>query len=238
MPPPGQPQTIALFKERWRWLTSTENEFYEQAYEMDGKVAPDFVPATGGGAEDEGGPQFPLAPFVAVAGTVVLIAGVAAVMQRRNRGIPPAVPPEQVLDRIAPLGVRTAAALIDLVPALAAPWAIPRPLSVRPTPEDMTSFGIIALVGLAAYVGHTLVSELICGQTVGKMMFGLRVAGSFGGKPPVMGIIARNLLRVADLCPVVSLTAVILSPRWQRVGDLIGRTVVIVDEEEPKDSAE
>ena len=192
---------------------------------MDGKPAPEY---TSGSADNE--EEVPLAPFAGGAATVVLIAGAAAVAQRRSRGIPAPVPADQVLDRIAPLGVRSAAAIIDLVPTLATLGAIPHSASTSPTPQDVQNFGVIAMVGLAAYVAHTLLAELICGQSVGKMMFGLRVAGSFGGKPSILGIIARNLLRVADIFPLVSIVAVILSPRWQRVGDLIGRTVVITDE--------
>jgi uncharacterized RDD family membrane protein YckC len=229
IPPVGQPQTIALFKERWRWLDNPDKGFYERDYEMDGKISPDFAPSSSSG-DEETEERIPLAPFIGGACLVVIIAAMAAFAQRRSRGIPDPVPEDQLLDRVAPLGVRSAAAMIDLVPALAALWALPHSFSQKPSPEELAVFGTIALVGLAAYIAHTMVSELICGQTVGKMMFGLRVAGSFGGKPPVLGIIARNLLRVADLFPFVSFMAVILSPRWQRVGDLIGRTVVITDE--------
>jgi uncharacterized RDD family membrane protein YckC len=233
LPPAGQLQTFALFKERWRWIDNPDKEFYEQDYEMDGKVAPDYVP---GSPDDQTEEKIPLAPYVGGAAVVVVIAAIAAISQRRTRGIPPPVPKDLILDRVAPLGVRSAAAIIDLIPTLATLWAFPHSFYEKPTQQDIINFEAVALVGLAAYVAHTLVSELICQQSVGKMVFGLRVAGSFGGKPSIMGIIVRNLLRPADLFPLVSFTAIILSPRWQRVGDLIGRTIVITDEpQEPED---
>ena len=228
-PPAGGTQTLAFFKERWRWLSVTGMDFYERDFEQDGRPAPMEMP---GEAPSE--PIVPLDPYLGGAGLVVVIAAAAAIAQRRGQKALPTISASEVMDRIAPLGVRSAAAMVDLVPALATLGAIPRSAIPPSTAADATTIAAILLIGLATYILHPLVAELICGQSVGKMMFGLRVVGSFGGKPTVLGIIARNFIRVLDLCPAISFIAVIISPRWQRIGDLVGRTVVITDD--PRDS--
>jgi uncharacterized RDD family membrane protein YckC len=237
-PPATAAQTIAMFKERWRWLastvTTTEEDYYEQDYELNGKITPAYTP----GADDQNGPHIPITSFLIGAATVVLISALAAIAQRRANGLPTPIPTDEVLRYISPLGVRSAAAVIDLVPTLAVLWSIPRSALVNPIPQDIPDITPIIWIALGTYVLHTMVAELICEQSVGKMMFGLHVAGSFGGKPSVMGIIVRNLLRPVDLFPLVSFMAVILSPRWQRVGDLTGRTVVVTDQPQEIDDSD
>ena len=123
-PPPAMPQTMAFFEERWRWLTATPTEFYEQDYELDGRTAPDYVPGSG-----EAEPSIPLLPYAGGASLVVIIAGAAAIAQRRSGAAPPPISSAEIMDHIAPMRIRLAAAMIDLVPALAALGAIPRSLA-------------------------------------------------------------------------------------------------------------
>jgi hypothetical protein len=69
------------------------------------------------------------------------------------------------------------------------------------------------------------------GQTPGKYMVGLRVLSDTG--EPINGMQAtlRNLLRAADLfVPVVGLVVMSLNKRFQRLGDLVAGTIVVIEE--------
>src|SRR5262245_39527614 len=69
------------------------------------------------------------------------------------------------------------------------------------------------------------------GQTPGKYVLGLRVLTDNG--QPINGLQAtlRNLLRAADLVvPIVGLLVTSLNRKYQRLGDLVAGTMVIVEE--------
>jgi uncharacterized RDD family membrane protein YckC len=69
------------------------------------------------------------------------------------------------------------------------------------------------------------------GQTPGKYMVGLRVLSDTG--EPINGMQAtlRNLLRAADLIvPVVGLVVMSFNKKFQRLGDLVAGTIVVIEE--------
>jgi len=72
------------------------------------------------------------------------------------------------------------------------------------------------------------------GQTIGKRVVGIRVLSKDG--QPISGFqaVLRNVLRVADMQPfplyVVGLCAATMNRRFQRLGDLAARTIVVVEE--------
>jgi uncharacterized RDD family membrane protein YckC len=69
------------------------------------------------------------------------------------------------------------------------------------------------------------------GQTPGKYMVGLRVLSDTG--EPINGMQAtlRNLLRAADLfVPVVGLVVMSLNKKFQRLGDIVAGTIVVIEE--------
>lgn len=86
------------------------------------------------------------------------------------------------------------------------------------------------------------------GQTIGKRMMGIRVLSVDG--QPINGLqgMMRNILRLADLMPLIPASAFgdgwyfpiptgmiglvvpLLNPRFQRLGDLVCGTIVIVEE--------
>lgn len=98
------------------------------------------------------------------------------------------------------------------------------------------------------------------GQTLGKRMFGLRVLTTRGEPINGLQAVLRNVLRYVDLFPLLSLEifrglftssdtgeeqipsayiiptlmvgliAMMLSPRYQRIGDLVCGTMVVIDE--------
>ncbi len=88
------------------------------------------------------------------------------------------------------------------------------------------------------------------GQSFGKMIFGIRVLGTDGRPINAQQAVLRNLVRYADILPPVSLGSIfgfwetpigfvptcliafivmMFNRRYQRLGDLICRTVVAVD---------
>lgn len=79
------------------------------------------------------------------------------------------------------------------------------------------------------------------GKTPGKHLFQLRVISTSG--QPIRGwqAILRNLLRVGDALPVASfvptfqlgLLVMFMNPRFQRLGDLISGTMVVIEERQP-----
>ena len=81
-----------------------------------------------------------------------------------------------------------------------------------------------------SYLLHTLVAEVICGQSLGKMAFGLKVVGPDGGTPTRLALVLRNLLRVVDVALALPLVTVLISPLRQRVGDMVAGTVVVAPE--------
>jgi uncharacterized RDD family membrane protein YckC len=91
--------------------------------------------------------------------------------------------------------------------------------------------GLILLLAFAAQWIYFVAWEATTGRTPGKMAAGLRVV-STSGRPIGFGAAAlRNVLRAADALPTgyaVGLAAMALSPRFQRLGDLVAGTMVIV----------
>jgi len=73
-------------------------------------------------------------------------------------------------------------------------------------------------------------AEGIWGQTVGKRLLGLRVLTSDGSRPSLARCFLRNLLLPVEFLPALFLlgtAAIYLSPKRQRLGDLVAGTVVV-----------
>jgi len=229
--------TVAFAFERVRWLGIVDEQPIDQAYDLEGHTA--------GAMEMVRGPQaepIPLGPCVATAAAAVVIAAGSALRQRKAQPAVfaakgPRTSPSEIKLRLAPLGVRFAAGLVDLLPCLAAVGLLRHPGAEGLIPVvDSESVRRIAALALLTYLLHTTVAEAICGQSIGKMFFGIRVVGPDGDPPRLWSIILRNILRLVDLL-VVPLLLVLLTPLRQRIGDLAAGTVVIatdVDEDRPE----
>jgi uncharacterized RDD family membrane protein YckC len=94
-------------------------------------------------------------------------------------------------------------------------------------------FGIILVILFAAQWVYFVAWEATTGRSPGKMAAGLRVVTT-AGRPIGFGPAAlRNVLRAADALPTgyaIGVGAMALSPRFQRLGDLVAGTMVIVPE--------
>ena len=133
---------------------------------------------------------------------------------------------------IAPLSRRIPAGVIDAIPFLiGGAWVVNRVSNASLSIDDVTTMIYVPqLIGMAVYILHVTISELIFGRSIGKLIFGLRVVTTEGGPVPAGRIILRNLLRVLDLLLFLPIFFVFISPNSQRIGDLAARTLVVTDD--------
>jgi uncharacterized RDD family membrane protein YckC len=133
---------------------------------------------------------------------------------------------------IATLGVRTLGAILDIL-VIVVVWSIYGVYFGEP-PESGFGFrleGLPVTLSFAAMFAYFAVTEAVWGATPGKMLAGMRVVNEEDGA--VIGwrrSIVRNVLRVADVFPAFYLVGfffAVSSPRTQRLGDRLARTVVI-----------
>jgi len=88
----------------------------------------------------------------------------------------------------------------------------------------------ICLVFLFIIFAYFILMEAYIGWTVGKKILGMRVVDEAGHKIGLSKSLIRNLLRLVDGLPTLNILGIILiasSPRGQRFGDRIVKTIVI-----------
>ena len=93
--------------------------------------------------------------------------------------------------------------------------------------------GVVLVALFAAQWVYFVVFEAVYGRSPGKIALGLRVLTTSGRPIGWRAAALRNLLRAADLLPigyVVGLVSMALSSRFQRLGDLVAGTMVVVPE--------
>lgn len=128
--------------------------------------------------------------------------------------------------------------LAGLVPRASA-WTIDWVLKMAVVAVVAIAGAIIPLVGMpvmmlasfgAMWLYNPLFEVFNDGQTPGKQVCELQVVHCDGTPVGWYGAIVRNLVRVVDMLPVGYATAVvsmIVSGRFQRLGDVAGDTVVV-----------
>lgn len=93
--------------------------------------------------------------------------------------------------------------------------------------------GLLLVLLFAAQWLYFFVWEATLGRSPGKMALGLRVVTTEGRAIGVRAAAVRNLLRAADLLPtayVVGFVSMVLSSKFQRLGDLAASTMVVIPE--------
>jgi len=76
-----------------------------------------------------------------------------------------------------------------------------------------------------------LCETFMSGQTPGKRLLGLRVLTETGEPIDAMQAILRNMIRLADVTiPIVGLGLMAMSRKYQRLGDMVCGTIVVVEE--------
>jgi uncharacterized RDD family membrane protein YckC len=233
-------QTLVAAFGNLRWIGYAGDQQIEQDYSLD--RFPQSFPAAPklSVVPSPKPPVIPLTPWIGGDAVLLLLAVLAAARQRNLPTPEPAGDRRDAKPGIAPMGMRFVAGLVDLAPILAVVAILHPANAANPLANiDEQSLTVLAELSVATYVLHTLVAELICGQSIGKMVFGLRVMGSDGNPPKMWSIALRNLLRVFDVTLLgFPLLIVFINPLHQRVGDLISGTVVVGGEAEEEENGE
>jgi len=133
---------------------------------------------------------------------------------------------------IAGVGLRALAAIVDLA-ILALLWtAVSVALGgARLYRPDFSLEIVTGLFGFVVVCVYFFASEALWSATPAKLLIGLRVVSEDDGQPIDWNMsILRNLLRPVDWLPTLYFVGFLLaanSPKNQRLGDRIARTVVI-----------
>jgi uncharacterized RDD family membrane protein YckC len=104
-------------------------------------------------------------------------------------------------------------------------YALDRALLAVPTGVAVTAFGEGGwLVALALTLAYFFTWESLTGQTAGKWLMGLRVVRLDGGPLNIAAVATRNVLLLVD--QVLGVFFIVATRKRQRLGDLVGGTVV------------
>jgi uncharacterized RDD family membrane protein YckC len=83
------------------------------------------------------------------------------------------------------------------------------------------------LVFLGLYLTHVTIGEAFFRRSAGKAILGLQVVTLDGKAPTIGAVLVRNIVRLPECFVGVVVVYLLMSPRRQRLGDLLARTVVI-----------
>lgn len=161
------------------------------------------------------------------------------------------ITPEQVAIRyeLAGFGSRAVAAALDFCWQLLIyfgiislifliRWLFPVSWLVNPSLGMVVGFfGILLFFVTLGY--YSYFETVWSGETPGKRKIGLRVIKEGGYPVDLRAVLLRNLVRVVDALPIgygVAFVAVIISARYQRLGDLAAGTLVVRKGEEDEEN--
>jgi len=91
-------------------------------------------------------------------------------------------------------------------------------------------FLFVLFLAMSEVIYFTFFDFVTGGRSPGKMLLGLRVTSDSGMPLDLRGSLVRNIFRFVDVLPsnyAIGLITMMLSERWQRLGDLAAGTVVI-----------
>jgi uncharacterized RDD family membrane protein YckC len=202
-----------------------DGKLNEQSFNADGSA--DGAPVQGAVLPP---PPDPRIQQLIQVGVMVLLMFVMLSTLRRRGSIQEAM---RKADRLplAPLLPRFIAGMIDALPLIAVPAVL---AFTSPTIDDaklrMEEPAVQAWYtgAVVAYLLYTSIAEMLFARTLGKWLFGLRVASLDGSRPTARAALLRNVLRLVDLLLVLfPLIMMFLSPLRQRLGDVAAGTLVI-----------
>lgn len=149
--------------------------------------------------------------------------------------------------RLAPLKSRFAAFMIDAIILYVVYWVMMityRSIALENAEGPVPVFGIHGLIfhGLVLLIFfiYFFLFEAIFFATPGKLLCRLRVRSMTGNRASMGSVLMRNILRPLDLVlfPLVITVAMMeWTSHHQRIGDFIGRTIVIVTRAAPAPQA-
>lgn len=91
---------------------------------------------------------------------------------------------------------------------------------------------VMVAAAIVPFFYFILMEGLWNGQTLGKKAMGIRVRMSDGTPITFFAAVGRNFIRPADFFPppyFAGLLAMFITPRSQRLGDLVANTVVVIE---------
>lgn len=175
--------------------------------------------------------QYVMLAFIAVLVTVLMLA-----FWRRDASWNKLELPDTLV--VADLGRRAVAAAIDIAPGMLGSmffFGLDFSELLLRWPGNGIANSIEQVVPgtivIGLFVAHTTLSELISARTLGKLVTGLRTTALDGSRPRSWQLLVRGLLKILDLIPGAWLLLMlpVIAPHRQRLGDLVGRTVVVCD---------
>jgi uncharacterized RDD family membrane protein YckC len=89
----------------------------------------------------------------------------------------------------------------------------------------------VAGAGIVAKAAYHAIMESTLGWTFGKKILGLKVLQADGSPATLRGAVVRNVLRLVEVEGMLLIGGLIMvnTPRRQRLGDLLGGTIVVLD---------
>ncbi len=168
--------------------------------------------------------------FVLWAGTIAIATLIMLIYWRRDPQTNRLELPTEFV--VGDFGRRIGAAVVDLAPCVVAALAFfdvgidiyaQWPGHARSWTDTIPGAFVMGV-----YIGHCLLTETFTARTLGKALFGLRVTDLRGGAPNVWQVLARNFMKVFDLIAPPLLILPLVGPYRQRLGDMVGRTVVVI----------
>ena len=130
-------------------------------------------------------------------------------------------------------GRRVLATIVDglvlgvIVTAISIPFGI---ASAEGGQASVSLSGLPALFSFVLAFGYYILMEGYMGQTLGKMLLGIKVVREdTGGVPGLKAAAIRTVLRLVDgfLSYLVAFIAVLASHKNQRLGDMAAHTLVV-----------
>jgi uncharacterized RDD family membrane protein YckC len=132
-------------------------------------------------------------------------------------------------DVVAPVSLRMSAYLVDLALLVGLTHAFCTVTGI-PVPrwsQIFLAFRIVPVFGLLYLLYFTL-AEWQLGRTLGKWLLGIQVVTDQGDPPTLWAAFVRNLIGFFERLMVLpAIVAILLTPRAQRIGDLLSRTIVV-----------
>jgi uncharacterized RDD family membrane protein YckC len=133
--------------------------------------------------------------------------------------------------RIAGVPARALSHVLDLI--LVAGLISGATFLLALTPARIFAFAIVPVLFFVLGFGYFILSEVLMnGQTLGKKSAHLRVRMADGTPVTWNAVLARNLLRIADILPgmyLLGMLCMFTNPKGQRLGDMLAGTVVVAE---------
>ena len=76
------------------------------------------------------------------------------------------------------------------------------------------------------FATYTTIAELLTSMTLGKWLLRCQVRDVDGNRPRAWQILVRNATKILDLLFLPMLVIMLMNPNYQRIGDMVARTVV------------